>query len=95
MTSKEFGVFCKTHKAEILCPTDFGVRVYFSTGEYVSIGSDYDGATFTHQFEECLGGSMGIFNDLNSLMPQIYNKMVEKYGNNIFLLTQEILGGFK
>lgn len=95
MTANQFYKFLKGRKPEMIEPGLLGsFKIYFDTGEYVTVDSDRDGMVFRHQGEEVCNPSK-LINELDLVIPDYMPGLIKKYGNVDYLITRGILGKTK
>lgn len=81
MTHQQFIEYCMENKTRGIEPFDFtGFKLIFENGEYISIGSGYDGLTYTHVSEDIKTDGKQLFKDMNFLIPPYLPALMEKYG---------------
>lgn len=82
MTQQQFTEYCIQNKPSCIVPEQFdGFKIIFENGEYIQVGSDYDGLTHTHQSEEVKTDSRKLFQDLQLQTPSFLPDLLNKYGD--------------
>lgn len=82
MTEKKFNEFILVNKVLRIEPHDIdGFDIYFENGEYISVGSGYDGMLYTHCSELKLDTKQ-LIKDLSDAQPNFIENMIKKYGKS-------------
>lgn len=91
MTEGQFIDFCKNNKPVKIEPEEwYGHTIHFENGEWVKVGSNYDGIYYTHSAEP-IPDSTELVNELMLTSEQHIKNIQEKYGSDSYPFLLSIL----
>lgn len=90
MTPNNFKKYCQRNKLVKIVPTEYCIDLFFKGNKRIVVRSGIDGLIYSIWKKPKDGATKKLITDLNSLMPDMVDNLIKKYGGSGVLLAEEL-----